>query len=153
MGKNLGILVGLGLLLMVPAAMGQSASGNVSVAGPYAAWELYDAQNPPAMTYDGCVINDHHDYWLMPKKGKPMLLNFVEGQHVAALVGARVKVRGRENIGAARRRSSPDGLAFGVEGRHGRTETIIENEINVHRVKVVSESCPADWYQGKKRPE
>jgi hypothetical protein len=141
------MLLAVVVALLAPAAWAQTSGGNLTQSGPYAVWEMYDAQNPPARNFEGCVQLEGDGYWLMPRKGKPLLLNFSEDQEMSGLEGAYVKLHGRENIGAGRRKDTTNVRFVGKEGRQSvmYTETIIEGEINVDRVTVLAESCPADW--------
>ena len=151
MSRNFAMLLTITFLLCATAVFGQTSGGNVATSGPYATWELYDAQNPPARNFEGCILGQQEELWLIPRKGAPFLLNYAGDSDLRSLVGAHVKLHARENVGAGRRKDSTNYRLAGKEGKRYvvQTETIIENEINVDRFTVLSESCPDGWGQAK----
>jgi hypothetical protein len=124
----------LGALTLVPVA---NAQLNSSESGPYANWEAYDAQNPPSRNFDGCLARQNGDFWLLRKKGTPLLLRFTGKNAPENLVGTVVKVHGRENYGAGARAADSSGA-----------EKIIKNEINVDRFMGLSKLCDAALRSG-----
>ncbi len=140
MPKTLLVITAL-MLLIAPALIAQ-ASGNVGQSGPYARWELDNAQNPPARSLVGCLAFRGGDYLLIPKRGKPVLLSFEDDEAAGRLVGHQLKVHGRKNIGAGRREEPPwDFLFVGAKGERVRPRMSSSEYFNVDRVKVLSQSC------------
>lgn len=143
MPKHIAVVAAALILFITPAVLAQ-ASGNVGQSGPYARWELDNAQNPPALNLAGCLAYEGGDYVLLPKRGKPVLLNFTDDDAARRLVGSELKIRGRQNMGAGRREEPPFNflIPIGGKGEHrGRYTVSSPVYFNVDRVQVLADSC------------
>ncbi len=83
-------------------------------------------------TIEGCVVRQNTEYFIIPASGDIMHVS-PSGEHVSAHLGHLVRVHGTEQSSTSASNVSTSG-GTGVAG----------NELVVHRIDMVSQTCPAD---------
>lgn len=87
-------------------------------------------------TIEGCVVRHNTEYFIFPKSGEAVHVS-PSGEHVSAHLGHEVRVHGTEQ---------PSTSASNV-GTSGGASGTAPNELVIHRIDMVTDTCPTDIQQ------
>lgn len=84
-------------------------------------------------TIEGCVVRQNTEYFILPANGEAVHVS-PSGEHVSAHLGHLVRLHGTEQTSTSASNVSTSGGTSGTA----------TNELVVHRIDMVSQTCPAD---------